>query len=745
MRLTLRTLLAYLDGILEPQDAENIAKKIEESPYASNLVERVRDVMQRLRLGAPSLTDRNAKVDANAVAEYLDNTLGPDEVSEFEKICLDSDTHLAEVAACHQILTLVLGEPAEIDPATRQRMYQQRDRVASGIPVPPPPPPPPPIGSVSTIVPPQLELGDNDVSVQPVRPMVPEYLREPRRRRSWWSTAVGAVLVLGFVVVGLLLSPGKPLSKWFGRKETAVSTKAPAARPAPSASLPTNEPTQPDKIRATDLASPEQTSSEPATTSVEPAQKQAEKPSSLEHPLPEKRDTAKPDQGPAPTESPRPRDLETTAQPAPLTTEPKTKPAAEHRSEPSKDSTTKPAESPATVEPVARMISIDQILLRESAKNDWTRVESNETLTPQRLVALPTYRVKLALASGVTLEILGGTRLELLPGREQDPPGIRVAFGRVVMSPLSRADTRVRVAFGNRIGVLTFSDVKAVAAIDVRRRVPPDSDPTSDSLPVTADLYISSGNVLWHESAPETKDLTLKAPQWVEFDAGQTSAPAAKNPPNWIAAEPISPVDRRTAPVIAQPSSWQPDKSARVTLLELSSASRPQKEVRWLAMRCLAFIDQFQDMTMVLNDAAYRLDWSDYVDELRQAVARDGESARAVRRTLEKQFPQQADKMFRMLCSYSNDDLTSGEDTKLVEALNNELLAVRVLGYWNLKDLTGIGGSMYRPEQPPAKRQQPVRRWQERLKDGEIRLREPDAASGSVAEPKVPVTSKRSP
>ena len=71
MRLTLRTLLAYLDDILEPSQTREIGKKIEDAPLAQELVTRIRDVVRRRRLIAPTLEGPESGVDPNIVAEYL--------------------------------------------------------------------------------------------------------------------------------------------------------------------------------------------------------------------------------------------------------------------------------------------------------------------------------------------------------------------------------------------------------------------------------------------------------------------------------------------------------------------------------------------------------------------------------------------------------------------------------------------------------------------------------------------------
>ena len=776
MRLTLRTLLAYLDGILEPNDAQDIGKKIEESEFATSLVHRIRDVMRRLRLGAPSLAERSPRVDANTVAEYLDNTLASEGVADFEKVCLDSDVHLAEVASCHQILTLVLGEPAEIDPASRQQMYQLKDVQAGAEPPVSPPVGPPPVAP-STSTPPSLDRGASDGESAARRfrpkPTVPEYLRELHKRPRWLPTAAAVVLVACFTMVVLMalgqFEPGTPLGDALVRWGVVVPPQGLAS--GPEAAGPT---------AGEDRDVKDKPVQEPITESAEePIKKPIAEP--VAEPVKEPSQELAPELGEGPTSKPTP---ESSGEPASKpaegdVVEPKTatelkiveKPeavpavprvglveepgkalpgesAVEMRPKslpslmpkpdivPERRSKPPPEPSPLPPEPLGRLMSSDRVLLKDDPATGWLRVAANQMLMPQRLLALPTYRAKVTLTIGVTLEILGGTQLELLPSSPRDLPGIRIHYGRVVLMPLAKAGSRLRVTFGSRTGVLTFPDAESVAALEVRRVRVPGTNPEAEPPHIVANLYATTGSVLWEEAdaGPGEKKMQLMSPQWVSFNGDLTSEPVAfRELPRWIVAEPISPLDRRASPQIAQ--ALPTDRLARLGLLELS-ASRPQKEVKWLALRCLGYIGQYHDMVAMLNDPARKLDWPDYIDQLREAVGRDSESAAAVRLALEKQYPQQAAELYRMLWGYTDKDLQGdkhGEDANLVKALDDETLAARVLAFWNLKDLTGLG-LFYKPEQTAAKRQQPMLRWKQRLEAQEIRLKTPEEKAGAAAE-----------
>ncbi len=111
MRLTLRTLLAWLDDKLSAAEVREIGKQVAESPYAQELIERIQRVTRQRRLTVPSTTGPDA-TDPNMVASYIDSELDQDLVPEYEKLCLTSDVHMAEVASVHQILSL-FGQKAK--------------------------------------------------------------------------------------------------------------------------------------------------------------------------------------------------------------------------------------------------------------------------------------------------------------------------------------------------------------------------------------------------------------------------------------------------------------------------------------------------------------------------------------------------------------------------------------------------------------------------------------------------------
>lgn len=204
MRLTLRTLLAYLDDTLGPVETREIGLKVAENPPAQELIDRIKRVTRRRGLATPPSSD-GATSDPNTVADYLSDTLTPEQVAEFEKICLESDVHLAEVAACHQILTLLLSEQVRVPPSARRRMYQlvkgreslPNRQPGNTIPVGGAPPSEAPTGADDADAP--LLLGMSAYSRS-----------DTGARRALWAVVVGVLLVGFAVAVWMALPPADP-------------------------------------------------------------------------------------------------------------------------------------------------------------------------------------------------------------------------------------------------------------------------------------------------------------------------------------------------------------------------------------------------------------------------------------------------------------------------------------------------------------------------------------------------------
>jgi hypothetical protein len=745
MRLTLRSMLAYMDRLLESDDAEDIRKKIDDSPFATNLYHRLRDVMQRLRLTAPSLTERVGGMDPNTVAEYLDNALPSDRVPDFETACLESDIHLAEVGSCHQILALVLGEPAEIDPASRQRMYQLLQVAAQAEQE-----------RLSTVARAAV-LGDGSDKARP-KPTVPEYLREPVKRRR--LLPIAAALLLAGGLVGMLLSATGQLDQgsWLWNRfhpgQAGVEvTKAPEPvnepSPAPSTKPETKQPS----------GTPSDTKKTPETAPADGTKSAPEKPpaKAVVENAPTEPEVAKKPEEKAPAAevkppAPKPAATEEANLP-PLPTNPAVpseKPAGPQlkvASLPPRPDSAKPDVKPEAVQRAGRFISdLREVLLKfDPAAANWRRVAPEEFLPAgQALIALPTYRPRVVILNvGATLELLGGTRAELLAEEPQARVGVDVAYGRLVIKPFAQPGIRLRLMVGKNSGTITLSSVDTIAALEVVRTHEAAADPETEPSHVAATLYVAHGAATW-EDGEKGKPVQLSEPARLALQSGPAESPAAmglKDMPKWILAESISPLDQRASAVLAQ--SIQPNRSVGLALMELTE--HRQKEVKWLAARCLGYLGQFDPIVAALNDPQFSREWPDYVEQLRQAMALNAESAAAIHQAMEKRFGAEATALYRMLWGYTDQGLKEkGEDKQLVDLLDHQTLAFRVLAFWNLKDITGAS-LFYRPEYPPAKRQQPVARWHERQLAGQIRVKTPEEKPGGSESGPLPSDDKPSP
>jgi hypothetical protein len=122
----------------------------------------------------------------------------------------------------------------------------------------------------------------------------------------------------------------------------------------------------------------------------------------------------------------------------------------------------------------------------------------------------------------------------------------------------------------------------------------------------------------------------------------------------------------------------------------------------------------------LLNDVDQRGVWPAQIESLQSALSRGPASALKIRTTLERQLGgKDGDEFYRMLWGYNKEDLVGGAASRLVDLLDSDTLAFRVMAFHDLRTITGATFS-YRPEYTAAARLASVRRWHDQLKDGLI-------------------------
>jgi hypothetical protein len=769
-------MLAYLDDLLEPADRDDIGQKIAESEFAGRLVRRIRDVTRNPRLPAPKILGKGMGLDPNTVAEYLDNTLAGERVPDFEKICLptaetpqeliQSDVYLAEVAACHQILTMVLGRPAQVEPAMKRRMYDLADHpeaaAASRRHA----------GEALAAGADGLTTGSlDDLEIRPARrkPEVPDYLRQPSARLNWKTIA--AVIIFVLILVGAIsmalgpLDHRHPLLGWMfsapqpAGPQVATSTSAgghnapnaPTTQDVTSQTQPTgNEvgpaPVTPDTERA---AGNQASQSTPVASDRTGAGNEAQQPNSTIGPAQQVQGDGQtfsataaptgppasdlpmhPDAGSVPPPVPVPEPAgEAATGPAKMATAPDTsKGAAPTTQVPPQGNPTVGNPVPSVEEkPLGRFLPANNVVLLryDSVTSQWLRLPAGALLTANdQLLVLPNYRPTLNL-SGIALQIPPESLLQLQPADAAGVPGVKLSFGRLVVMATGKAGTQLRLDVGGASGTVTFVDPDAMLAVEVHRSLPPGSNPEVVEPHVAADLYATSGQVQWTSS--DGAIMMLKTPQRLTIGAGATEGAGqavAATLPKWVSPETTNPSDTSAETLAAE---LENNKPLVIALREMASTSNRRVEQRAFAARCLALIDDFEMLTSMFGDATQKAMWQQggEIASAKAALARGPESAAKLREAFQRSHGEEAGKqLYRMLLGYTKDQLQSGEAEVLVNALDNDNLDFRVLAFVALQDITGAT-HLYRPEYAATQRSQALRSWRLDLSKGLIVPKEP--------------------
>lgn len=692
--------MAYLDDVLSPADTKAIGEKIQESPMAQLLVSRIREVMRRRRLKAPDISGPELGIDPNIVAQYLDNTLSPDQYADVERILLSSDELLAETAACHQVLTLIMTDSAEVSLEARERLY------ALG-PVP---------ASTQLAVPNDTTFGSKSKTPESIpihnatdrvgsataaerhderAAAVPDYLKPtPWTTRLTQSPAVlllvvfcAALLAPGFLTgirqanlefqkVSRDRTPGAKATEDASKTETLVTDNSDTATnktPKASDDVALPSPT----FGTLDLSN--RTVTAPGTeTSSDMPNPEVKKPSAAEG------------QADAPAD-----DATSTADTAPS-------PEAQNPDSPPEPSEPPPAgpPKPKAIPPEilaelgVKYVSTDGVVVQNSdSKGQWFMAARQTEFLPESLVAnLEPFEGNLDFEkAGVKATLIGESVVKLLPPSETALQGFAViGRGRFLLQTMRSdegAKGQIGIAIGEDLWKLELLSPDTVCGLEVTSREPSQFMKLNDYHWYQATLFVLNGSAKWTNlSGVEVTLNPYSALNLIPERAAtiRTEPIPFSSSPDWTDAS-----KRRNLPLKRFKALFEktfvPDEPVEQTMITLIKNSRNPK-IAELAARCLSAIDDCGGLVETIAECTYEDARFAARDGLRKWLPMDPNFGPKLKAELSKHYPvNEADAVYKMLWGFTQDDVKGNQVTslQLVEWLRSKRLEIRELAdYW---------------------------------------------------------------
>lgn len=715
MRLTLRTLLAYLDSNLPADQADELEQKIRQSEPAQQLIARIREVQQRIRLGAPSVHGRGTGGDPNSVAEYLDNRLRSEKTAEIEKICIESDMQLAEVAACHQILSQILGKPLQSPHELRQRLYALQDL--------------------------DINEGQPHADADFVRPAaaasaaaVPA-MDNGGSHGAWYYVLVGA---LSLSITLVLLAGGTYLLGGFSSDQNVADGNT--DRSEPVVPVVEGDPQPPlvdpaDKEKGSDAgADAAANSTNPDATTGIPVGKlplvgDGDAPREGSVPPPES-----PGEGLAGTNAP-----ETGETPAGVTTDDEAPPAPTTVAPPTL------IVAPALIGSVANVPDGPNLVGLIDAQNvDASRVPvDGKIVTGESYVTFPFFESAI-YASPFHLRFLGDSHWGFEGTTGDGTLTLHLEQGTVRI--VADQPVGLSVRLNGHVEAIRFEEPGSELAIRVGIDRFPGDDPREVESPHVADYCLIKGKATLGSPTPPLLLEVNKPMRWTEgvgivavlagavpalptdppavaevVPSVAEEAPEGPTLPSWVDGDTRKPLEESAVMEIL--AALPQDRSLKLSLTEMVVSAK-QEEVQAVAAWALCSLAYFDPALQSFDDPDQKSYWSKTLQAIRRDLPLSQEAAASLRTAVENKFPDSADNVWAMLIGYSPDELAAGGDSVLVANLERPEQAIRVLAFLNLFEITGVTHVFF-PEVVENRRRTAVIRWQQTLAAGNIRYLEP--------------------
>jgi len=701
MRLTLRTLLAYRDGVLDSNDAAVLEAKIKDSSTAQQISKRIADEMQNRRLAPIPVDAREFGFEANTVAEFLDDTISMETLPDMERKCLENNTLLSEIGSCHQILTRALSIPATVPASLRQRIHELPSstaamRLADSA------------GRIRRVDRPELFDGTDAenqnaaLALQSAKPMrkpnvelrhtgielndglgrqVPEYLIGSDR--GWIKTAaLGLFLLVALVLVGSMAIGPVDRVRDLLRKSALVAVPGDGEKPSEPAATPNKSDTV--SAQPSDIASPTSKSSDASADTSKGA-----KAISLD--LAKPKDKSKTDVIALPP-----------------------KPSLQNRIQWLPD--TKPS---------AQAIVLKSSRLGNGSELSWSRMVSGEFIHPgERVIVPPSQRTEMRVEPGIRLLCAGENDMELVGDGAMPHIAMRTGRALVFATPDARAieldcnGLSVSIRFQSSEGscALEIQNSWAVSANETPQTVGLATRSSVRLFGVQGELDFSS-----MRAGVSAGKGSLRVAQFVDWSEGALSEiQDLVEAPWWFSSSTDRPIDQAASEELQKAITAKTPEELESQLL--ARAKQKPVSTAALAARIRMMLSRFDGLFEpdgIFNRKELQSFWPSLVSQIPQSLAREENRAELVK-AIRTACPDRADLILSLLVPPTPEQLSNGVDKLLVDALSSQYMDERILAISQLTRITGKSLA-YHPERPQA---EVIQKWRKLLTKSEIRFSE---------------------